>query len=229
MSPAKSVRGAAPASLLLLSVVALPALAQEPVTAAAETQAAQQSQRGPLVFQPVQNGWVVAPEVKATQLNDRYGTLVGGYVGFLTDESFLVGGSLYWLADGARDRGMTYGGFTLGWFVPLGHAVRFGARGLIGAGSGTTRVTLTYPLGGGPYWGHNADSDSNVLGQTGTRKAAYRTNFFIAEPEASFIVRLTDWMSLDASVGYRVVGAANGLEDQFRGPTGSVAIRFGGR
>jgi hypothetical protein len=116
MSPAKSVRGAAPASLLLLSVVALPALAQEPVTAAAETQAAQQSQRGPLVFQPVQNGWVVAPEVKATQLNDRYGTLVGGYVGFLTDESFLVGGSLYWLADGARDRGMTYGGVTLGWF-----------------------------------------------------------------------------------------------------------------
>jgi hypothetical protein len=229
MSPAQTVRITALALLVLLSTMASPVLAQEPVTAAADTQAAQQSQRGPLAFQPVQNGWVAAPEVKATQFNDRYGTLVGGYVGFLTDESFLVGGSLYWLADGARDRGMTYGGFTVGWFVPLGHAVRFGARGLIGAGSGTTRVTVTYPLGGGPYWGHGADSGSDMLGETATRQVAYRTNFFIAEPEASFIVRLTDWMSLDASMGYRVVGAANGLEDQFRGPTGSIAIRFGGR
>jgi hypothetical protein len=121
------------------------------------------------------------------------------------------------------------GGFTLGWFVPLGHAVRFGARGLIGAGSGTTRVTLAYPLGDGRYGGHDADSTPTVLGGIGTREVACRTNFFIAEPQASFIVRLTGWMSIDASVGYRVVGAANGLEDQFRGPTGSIAIRFGSR
>jgi hypothetical protein len=232
MRTAQTIRIAAVASLMLLGLMAPAVLGQESataVTASAQTPPAQQSQRGPLVFQPVQNGWIIAPEVKGTQFNDHYGTLVGAYIGWLTDESFLVGGSAYWLADGAHDRGMAYGGLTLGWFVPLGSAVRFGARGLIGAGSGTTGVTIAYPLGDNRFGPHGWESDSDVTGGTVTRRFAYSTHFFIAEPEASFIVKLTGWMSIDASVGYRFVGAASGLEDRFRGPTGSIAVRFGSR
>jgi hypothetical protein len=35
-------------------------------------------------------------------------------------------------------------------------------------------------------------------------------------------------MRLDAGVGYRFIGAADVLGDELRGPSGSVAIQFGG-
>jgi len=40
-------------------------------------------------------------------------------------------------------------------------------------------------------------------------------------------VRLLDRLGLDVGVGYRLIGAAGGVEDRLRGVTGSVAIRFG--
>ena len=61
-----------------------------------------------------------------------------------------------------------------------------------------------------------------------TGRYIYSTGFFVAEPQASFIVRLADWVSIDASVGYRFIGAANGLDNQLRGVTGGVTVRFGG-
>jgi hypothetical protein len=36
-------------------------------------------------------------------------------------------------------------------------------------------------------------------------------------------------MRLDAGIGYRFIGAADVLGDELRGPSGSVAIQFGGR
>jgi len=212
------------ASLVLVAMTAPPAVAQE---AAAKNPAADQGQQGPLVFQPVQSGWVMAPEVKATEFSDHYGTMVGAYVGWLTDESFLIGGSAYWLVDGAPDRGLAYGGLLLGWYAPIGRVARFGARGLVGAGSGTTGLTLTSPPWDGRPCCHTWDKPPADTSEPVTWRGAYSTHFLIAEPEASFVVRLSDWMSINASVGYRFVGWANGFEDRFRGPTGSIGIRFG--
>jgi len=52
--------------------------------------------------------------------------------------------------------------------------------------------------------------------------------FFIAEPQLNVTVRIAHGVVFVGGVGYRVIGAANGFEDQLQGITGSVAIRFGG-
>lgn len=228
MNQPTTLRIAAVMSILLLAVALGSARAQEAVAAAATTQTSPQTQKGPLVFETVKNGWVAAPEVKFTDVSDHFGTLIGGYAGLLVDESFLIGGAGYWLVDGDYNRGLGYGGLIVGWFTPLGKVARFGARGLIGAGSGTTSVTYTYVPQEGPGWGHDHDTHPPfVPGQPVTRQVAYSTGFFVAEPQLSFIVKLADWVAIDASAGYRLVAWANGFDDRFRGPTGSIAIRFG--
>jgi hypothetical protein len=52
--------------------------------------------------------------------------------------------------------------------------------------------------------------------------------FFIAEPQLNITLRVAHGVAVVGGVGYRVIGAANGFEDQLQGITGSVAIRFGG-
>jgi hypothetical protein len=230
MNQPTTIRFAAVMSILLLAVGLGSARAQEAVAASAGTQASPQGQKGPLVFETVKNVWVAAPEVKFTNVSDHFGTMVGGYAGVLLDESFLVGAAGYWLADGSYDRGLGYGGLVLGYFAPLGKAARFGARGLIGGGSGTTNVSYTYVPQDGSGWGHGHDPyPPFVPGQPVTRQVIYSTGFFVAEPQASFILKLADWIAIDASAGYRLVAWSNGLDDHFRGPVGSIAIRFGGQ
>ncbi len=93
-----------------------------------------QAQGGPLLMQPVSSGAVFTPEVKFTTVNHAYGTLVGGYGGWLYDDSLLVGGAAYWLTNGENGTDMWYGGMLVGWTVPLGSVVRVGGRGLVGFG-----------------------------------------------------------------------------------------------
>jgi hypothetical protein len=213
---------------LLLGALVLPAAAQELSVTPAADQSQQQTQMGPLVFQPVQNGMVGAPEIKFTQVGNQFGTLVGGYFGWLMDDTFLIGGAGYWQADGSFDRGISYGGIELGWYGKLGSVARFGARGLVGAGIGSGVQDFTYV----PYSGSGSRHDQGWTppsnGQPVTARYVYTTGFFVGEPQVSFIIRLTNWMSIDASVGYRFVGWANGMGDQFNGPTGGVTVRFGG-
>ncbi len=209
----------------LLGLTAPEASAQEPV--AAPAQAAQQTPpRGPLVLQPVQNGPTGAPEIKFTQVGNQFGTLIGGYFGWLLDESFLIGIAGYWQVDGNWDRSIGYGGLELGWYSQLGRSARFGLRGLVGAGTGTGTGLYTYPV----YGGHHAPPCQTTPcdGQFVTSEVVYSSGFFVGEPQVSFILKVNDWLSVDASAGYRFVAWANGLESQMRGPIGSVGIRFGG-
>ncbi len=51
-------------------------------------------------MQPVSSGAVFTPEVKFTTVNHTYGTLVGGYGGWLYNDSLLLGAAAYWLTNG---------------------------------------------------------------------------------------------------------------------------------
>ena len=55
----------------------------------------------------------------------------------------------------------------------------------------------------------------------------YDAGFFVAEPQVSVVWRAAEWMSVSAGIGYRAVAGADSLNQEFRGATGSVAIRFG--
>jgi hypothetical protein len=70
-----------------------------------------------LQIEQIQSGFVVAPDVRFTDLNDRAATLAGVYGGWLTDRTLLIGGGAYWLANRADDFKMQYVGGLVRWTI----------------------------------------------------------------------------------------------------------------
>src|ERR1700675_1243032 len=68
---------------------------------------------GPLVLERIHDGWVLAPDFKVTDVDNRTGELAGGYGGRLIDGTIIIGGAGYWLANGGRDLKMGYGGLVI--------------------------------------------------------------------------------------------------------------------
>ncbi len=116
------------------------------VTAAAQTKPA--PAQGTLVLEPSSDGPVIAPEVRFTNFeHGGYGTLIGGYGGWLVDSKLLLGGGASFLVDhGHHDSvaGMGYGGFVAGWFVPAGRVLHAGVRALVGFGQASLTDSFTY-------------------------------------------------------------------------------------
>ncbi len=208
---------------------------QQASTSSGQSQASQaaQPQQGPLVLQPVTSGWVVAPDVRVTTINGSTETLLGAYGGWVAENGILLGGGGYFDLNDHSSVGMSYGGFVVGWSMPAGGAIRFGARALIGGGEANLPGTFTYtvPIGFGPHNGmpgFGPDHDHDLTNPTTfTQHFHYHQGFFVAEPQADVIVRLNNWIRFNAGVGYRVIGAANGAESDLRGIVGSFAVRFG--
>jgi hypothetical protein len=187
-----------------------------------------QPQQGPLVLERVESGFVVAPDVKVTDIDGGVGTLVGGYAGWIREETLLIGGAGYWLASGPGDLDMAYGGLLLGWGASAGSRIRFGVRGLVGGGEASVSDTFSFPGRHVPYPdlrpGHGSPS---FPAPAGSVRVHWTETFFIFEPQGVVTLRLLDRVGLDLGVGYRVIGAADGVDNRLRGLTGSVAIRFG--
>ncbi|HEY6612901.1 MAG TPA: hypothetical protein VIZ32_00235, partial [Vicinamibacterales bacterium] len=102
--------------------------------------AAAQTTQGPLVLERIHNPFVVAPDYKITDIDGDTGQMAGAYAGKLLGDTLFVGGGFYWLVNGDHGEEMRYGGLMLGWSMPAGRAIRFGARGLVGVGTATLGV-----------------------------------------------------------------------------------------
>ena len=234
------VAALAAACVFILSPAA--ASAQQPSDRA---QASVSQGPGTLVVQQVENGPAFGVEFKFTEINKQDAWLVGGYAGYTFDNRFFVGGAGYWqvddywndpyydyydyddwdcghgCGDGYGYHGATgYGGLVVEWFPLRTSVVSVSARGLVGGGvtsvgwddyayimEPSPRHGSVYPPVYGYYW--------------------YDQGYFIFEPQVNVGVRIVPGLSLVGGVGYRLIGWANGWEDQIGGLTGSVAIRFG--
>ncbi len=205
----------------VLVVLAAASAAASPQESAAGGQAARpaQAQSGPLLLQPVSSGLVFTPEVKFTTVNHANGTLVGGYGGWLYDESLLLGGAAYWLTNGVDGTDMRYGGMLVGWTVPVGSVVRVGGRGLVGFGYAEMKYSYPYYYSDG--YAHRPPS------MMVPQWAWASTNFFVFEPQATATFRVTKTVSFDVAGGYRVIADSGGLDHELRGGFGSVGVRFG--
>lgn len=190
----------------------------------------------PLQIQTLQSGPVAAPDVRFSQVNGRHDTLAGGYAGWLTAHKLFVGGAGYWLTN--RDDGFTmqYGGALARWTFRGDRAVGLSTGVLLGFGS----ATLTRPYG-------DVFDDPRILDPAAARgdlrvrfgaslkrpsdatPVRVHDDFVVAEPHLNAVVAITSWLRLDAGIGYRVIGASDLLDQHLRGPSGSVALRFGGR
>jgi hypothetical protein len=205
-------------SLLLTTLLFLP-----------RTSAAQQDPAAPasrLRVETISTRFLAAPDVRFGEINDRSATLAGFYAGWLTDSTLFIGGGGYWLAN--RDDGfkVAYGGPIVGLVAHGDRKLSFGARTLVGFGNATLSETfaavateqIRFGRGAPEFRGRRGFNPSNIV--------AFEDNFFIVEPQANAVWKITNWLGLDAGVGYRVT-AGSELDDRLRGLSGSVALQFG--
>ena len=52
-----------------------------------------------------------------------------------------------------------------------------------------------------------------------------RDDFFVFEPQADLLTRVTDHIGLHWAGGYRLTALADALDDRVNGPIGSVALQ----
>ena len=197
---------------------------------------------GPLVLERIHDPWVLAPDYKFTELDDRTGQLAGAYGGRLLDDTLLIGGAVYWLANDERDFKMTYGGLLVGWQSREFGRIRFGGRGLAGLGRATLGFDIM-PLRGAiaqPGIDGRGDIRFGVTDpRAGVRTIAplptqpIRTrltateDFFVVEPQANVSVRINQAIAVSCGGSYRQTGNVDLLRDRLNGPSASLAIQFG--
>lgn len=220
---------------LLHALAAAVLAAAVPTVADAQSDPAQVSSSG-LQISQVRSGLVAAPDIRVTEVNGKQATLAGGYLGWLTDKRLLIGGAGYVLANRADDFRMQYGGGLVRWtfFADRPVAISTG----VFAGFGTATIARPYgdlfdlptapaasaPAGRGPNgrirFGTSPSADTPVR---------IHDDFTMAEPQLNIVWSITPWLRLDAGAGYRFIGNADLTEQQLRGPSGSLALQFGGK
>ena len=189
------------------------------------------SPAGTMTIERVEQGIVYAPDVRITEVDDRTATLIGGYVGWMTDRTWLVGGGGYWLANQDDDLEMAYGGMVAEWLGRNEERIGFGIRGLVGGGYATVGSTVGEYFGGdiaatGGWNRHRGGVRGGGLIDAGT-PLLVSEYFFVAEPQASAVVQFARWARLSVGVGYRFTAGAGPLDDELSGASASIAIHFG--
>jgi hypothetical protein len=196
---------------------------------------------GPLVLERIPDTWVLAPDFKVTDVDGRSGELAGAYGGKIIDNTLLIGGAGYWLANDARDFKMVYGGVIVGWQSPEFGRIRFGGRGLAGLGSATLgfelpgRGLVPDPLA--PRGDIRGDIRFGVPDPRAALQAPRgapvpprivgRDDFAVFEPQANVSARITKAIGVSCGVGYRQTAGADLLRDRVDGPTANLAVEFG--
>jgi|SRR5581483_1772079 len=212
-------------------VLAAALLLLAPVAASAQDLAAAQ-QGGPMIVERLHSGFAVAPEVKETDFDHRASTLVGGSAGWITDETFFVGGAGYWLVSDRHDRELGYGGFLFQWLAGGNNAVGFAARGLVGGGTATLTDTVSYTVrvpGPVPIVNGRPDpSRVTFTNQTFSAPVRFRDDFFLVEPGVDVRFRVTDRARVTAGVGYRLTAGDRRDDSRVRGAVATVGLQFGG-
>jgi hypothetical protein len=183
--------------------------------------------QGPMTIEQIHSGFLAAPDFKITDVDGKTSGLVGGYAGWVTDDTFFIGGGGYWLANTNRnDPEMAYGGLVVQWLALKSGRVGVGVKGLVGGGEATLADTISVRV---PEI-RGANGRVMTPATTISQRVRFRDGFVIAEPEALLSVRLSKQMRLAAGVGYRFTGSERrGFGgDRLDGTTGSLALQIGG-
>ena len=200
----------------------------------ASTASAQQSppvSSGPLVVEQIQSGWLFSPDVRATDLGGETGALAGGYLGHITDRTWVIGAGGYFLTNRDDDFKMAYGGPVVEWLIRSDRKIGFGVRTLVGAG------TATLPRLASDFIDPRrlASTRSSRERRTGLRLIDANAtipvddDFLVVEPQVNVMWNMSAGQRLVFGLGYRAVGNARLLGDQLDGLSGSVSFQIGGK
>ena len=165
----------------------------------------------------VRHGGFGGPVVKLTQIDNRFGVLVGGRGGWIINGSFVIGGAGYGLANqdnfehvtnAVGDRGrltMGYGGVELTYVHRPDDLVHLSLGALIGAGGLVWNPT-------GPSGGQNDDA------------------FFVIEPELDVVLNVTTFFRVGLGASYRFARDVKLFDlrnGDLSGLAGVVTLKFG--
>jgi hypothetical protein len=211
---------------------------------------AQSSSTQTLTAGGVDQGFLVAPDFKFTEVDGEFANLAGAYGGWLIDKKLLLGGGGYYLTTGANDLSMAYGGFVVEYFINPSRLVNFSVKGLVGGGNANVSAfrgnfprfpdkmpfdidPVLQQLGnrfGSQGRGPGFPSDFRFSNLPGFRFAdldPIEESFFIAEPEANVILNISERFRLGFGGGYRFIGAAGRLNNRLDGFTANVSLKIG--
>jgi PEGA domain len=162
-----------------------------------------------------ENGFVVAPDFRVTDINHHTAQMVGAYGGYVFAKQLLIGAGGYWQADSTDGAHMTYAGPVVEWRLFPDRTVGLNLHGLVGGG-------WRYLDDDFYYWRIRSDRFLPPPGTHPVRRGWYNDGFFVAEPEAQVVVRLGSWIRAQGGVGYRATSA-----DGLSGASGSISVQFG--
>jgi hypothetical protein len=192
--------------------------------------------QGPMIVERTHNGWVVAPDVQFGKVGNTTATSMGVYGGYMFENTILVGGAGYWQLNRSAARKIDYGGGIVEWLAAADRPGGFGARALVGGGSGTltsSLVALPVDLDNDghsfvldPFFGRPFPINLRV--PIPPSHITYSTGFFIFEPQGNLLVNLGPRLRIRAAGGYRVIAAGHGWSSQLNGAMGRVGLEIGG-
>ena len=185
-----------------------------------------------LVIEEIQSGWLFAPDARATDLDGKAGALAGGYLGHITDRSWVIGAGGYFLTNREDDFKLAYGGPVFEWMIRADRRIGFGVRTLVGAGTATLPRSIGDLIDPRIHaFGTNrrGDSRSTLRQFDPNATVAVHDDFFVAEPQVNVMWNISSGQRLVFGVGYRAVGNAPLLGDQLSGVSGSVSFQIGGK
>ena len=185
----------------------------------AEPPSAQRSS-SPVHLTSGEDGFMIAPDYRITEINHHTGQLVGAYGGYVFAGQFLAGIGGYWQADSTDGTHLAYLGPVFEWRVFPDRTIGLNLHVLIGGGW-RYADDFYYAHFDGPRVDHRGGPQP-VNAHYAIPYGWYGDGFFVAEPEAQVVVRLGSSMRLQGGVGYRAV-SENGLS----GVSGSVSMQFG--
>jgi len=161
------------------------------------------------------DGFVIAPDYRITDINHHTAQMVGAYGGYVFAKQLLVGAGGYWQADSTDGAHMVYAGPVVEWRMFPDRTVGLNLHGLVGGG-------WRYFDDDFYNWRIRSDRFLPPPGTRPVRHGWYNDGFFVAEPEAQVVVRLGSWIRLQGGAGYRATSA-----DGLSGASGSVSVQFG--
>jgi hypothetical protein len=188
--------------------------------------AAAQNPPGQVKIETIQSGWVVAPDVRFTQVDDRTATFLGATGGWQTERTVLIGFAGYWLVNRDDDFKMDYFGPVFQWTFNGERKISLSARALVGGGWARLSATAAEvgfigpPVHVAPFTRGGRPVTTNAL-------FLVDDGFFITEPEATVNWSITRSIRLSGGVSYRVIAASDFLDDRLRGPAGTISVQFG--
>lgn len=189
-------------SVVLMLLIASPLLAQQQT----------------LFSGKVEHGGYGGPVVKFSQVNGKFGVLVGGHGGWIINHTLVIGGGGYGLTNDVEANALGpsnkkyidfgYGGFEVEWVMNSDKLVHFSVHTLIGGGS------VAY---------QREDS---------TDRAEDLDGFFVLEPGVTLDLNVTTWMRFSVGASYRYI---NGVDSNLKlssnkdlsGLSAMVMLRFG--